>query len=94
MRLHEARRLAPELLADYHRDDWDCVLARVDEEGKIQGIVFVDGIEPEEAYLTRDLQVFVHELNWLAGENERLRGHIRELLAIMEKQRGKIPDDL
>lgn len=65
-------RVEDEIPESLGGDDWglydgEQVLIRY-EDGEPVRIIFVDGHEPEDMYLFRDLTAFVSELNRLAKE--------------------------
>lgn len=57
-------------LEDYYIEDYEAVLVRF-VDGEPEEHIWIDGHEPEDFYLCRDLSVFVKELNALS---ERLGG--------------------
>lgn len=57
---------------DYFDDGYE-QLVRVDDDGS-EKVIWIDGHEPEDMYLFRDLGVFVDELNYVARRNERIAG--------------------
>lgn len=58
-------------------DGWEKVLVRIDAGEET--VIFGDGIEPEDAILCRDLDVFVAELKRNAEEIEELRTEVASL---------------
>lgn len=90
MPIKEAKELNPEEFDYLDEGYWDLALQGLfvcDENGKPIKDIFIDGIEPEDAIISRDLTPLVNEILKLAEENRKLQEENERLQATLEEVR-------